>query len=760
MADFDIDESIDVDISESIETTSLDSSIDVMDSVDIPEDTFDAIDFDESSLENYDDINEEDYNSEVDEIMNEAEFENLEFESESEELPGDSLDIMDDTSAEELEFDDEVINEDFEFEQEDLEQSLEENVDFASVDEVEDDIEINDDEILFEESEQLLEEQFDEDTGMIGEDEIENIQEDVEISDETDTQTDLEQMPEDQVEEVSDELGVEEIENVEISNEIDIQTDFEQMSEDQVEEVTDESGVEEIENIQDDIETSDEIDIQTDLEQMLEAEDQVEEVTDELGVEGIENIQNDIETSNETDIQTDLEQISEDTERVDPHEALGSMSEYMNEHNYGLDDYETYSQDPEWQTLNRDLQIANGIEPTEYAEDIAEATEVEEVVDSHEALSSMNEYMNEHNYGLDDYETYSQDPEWQALNRDLQIANGIEPTEYAEDIAEATEVEEAIDPHEALNSMSEYMNEHNYGLDDYETYSQDPEWQALNRDLQIANGIETQDEGVQEILNEIENPMREFDDFERSVIDSNPDFYDTGSFYQQGINEFGFQGTCGPTSQANAINELLGTNELTENKVLSVAIDNNLCQTHGDLDSCGGTSTDQFMELYNKMNEQLGDKFDTELFEYGDVLDANQVADRLENGDVVNVAVDACTLWDMPRDYVNDLGVRQDDFYSDHWITVTGVQRLEDGTINGFDIIDSGGGENYVSLDKYNEMCFGTKEHRVIDPTCIVLSKKDMGIANSISPENMTEKDYSSGEKPGLFDRIFHRKGE
>ena len=659
MADFDIDESIDVDISESIETTSLDSSIDVMDSVDIPEDTFDVIDFDESSLENCDDINEEDYNSEVDEIMNEAEFENLEFESESEELLGDSLDIMDDTSAEELEFDDEVINEDFEFEQEDLEQSLEENVDFASVDEVEDDIEINDDEILFGESEQLLVEQFDEDTGMIGEDEIENIQEDVEISDETDTQTDLEQMPEDQVEEVSDELDLEEIENVqenvEISNEIEIQTDFEQMSEDQVEEVTDESGVEEIENIQDDIETSDEI-----------------------------------------EIQTDLEQISENTERVDPHEALGSMSEYMNEHNYGLDDYEAYSQDPEWQALNRDLQIANGIEPTEYAEDIAEATEVDEVVDSHEALSS----------------------------------------------------------------MSEYMNEHNYGLDDYETYSQDPEWQALNRDLQIANGIETQDEGVQEILNEIENPMREFDYFERSVIDSNPDFYDTGSFYQQGINEFGFQGTCGPTSQANAINELLGTNELTENKVLSVAIDNNLCQTHGDLDSCGGTSTDQFMELYNKMNEQLGDKFDTELFEYGDVLDANQVADRLENGDVVNVAVDACALWDMPRDYVNDLGVRQDDFYSDHWITVTGVQRLEDGTINGFDIIDSGGGENYVSLDKYNDMCFGTKEHRVIDPTCIVLSKKDMGIANSISPENMTEKDYSSGKKHGLFDRIFHRKGE
>ena len=408
-------------------------------------------------------------------------------------------------------------------------------------------------------------------------------------------------------------------------------------------------------------------------------------------------------------------------------------------------------------------------------EDVAEISDVEEALDPYEALSNMSEYMNEHNYGLDDYETYSQDPEWQALNRDLQAANGIEPTEYEEDVAEISDVEEALDPHEALSNMSEYMNEHNYGLDDYETYSQDPEWQALNRDLQVANGIEPTEyaedvaeiaeENENEIVNNIENLDREYDDFERSVIDTNPDFYETGSFYQQGINEFGYQGTCGPTSQANAINELLGTNELTENKVLSVAIDNNLCQTHGDMDSCGGTSTEQFMDLYDKMNEQLGDKFDTELFEYGDVLDADQVADRLDNGDVVNVAVDACALWDMPRDYVNDLGVRQDDFYSDHWITVTGVQRLDDGTIKGFDIIDSGGGENYVSLDKYNDMCFGTEEHRVIDPTCIVLSKKDVGLANGpidrkIITDTTIENDNSTTKKPGLFDRIFHKKGE
>ncbi len=393
---------------------------------------------------------------------------------------------------------------------------------------------------------------------------------------------------------------------------------------------------------------------------------------------------------------------------------------------------------------------------------------IQEQLNPHEALSNMSEYMNAHNYGMEDYETYSKDPEWQALNRDLQMANGIEPTEYVEEMPDTMELAEQLDPHEALSNMSEYMNAHNYGMEDYETYSKDPEWQALNRDLQIANGVESTEqitEELQEVGTEI--VQRQFDDFEQSVLERNPEFYETGSYYEQGVNEFGYQGTCGPTSQANAINQLLGTNELTENKVLSVAIDNNLCQTHGALDSCGGTSTEQFMELYNKMNEQLGDRFETELFEYDNVLDANQVAERLENGDVINVAVDACALWDQPRNYTNAFGVRQDDFYSDHWITVTGVERMEDGSIRGFDIIDSGGGESYVSLDKYNDMCFGTDEHRVIDPTCIVLSRKEgveqcslENIPDNINllPESSTNVEIN--KRPSLFDRIFRRKGE
>ena len=41
-----------------------------------------------------------------------------------------------------------------------------------------------------------------------------------------------------------------------------------------------------------------------------------------------------------------------------------------------------------------------------------------------------------------------------------------------------------------MNNMAKYMSKHNYGPDDYSEYSQDPEWQKLNADLQQSLGME------------------------------------------------------------------------------------------------------------------------------------------------------------------------------------------------------------------------------------------------------------------------------
>jgi len=251
-------------------------------------------------------------------------------------------------------------------------------------------------------------------------------------------------------------------------------------------------------------------------------------------------------------------------------------------------------------------------------------------------------------------------------------------------------------------------------------------------------------------------PIREYDDFEQSVMLDNPDFYEAGSFYQQGLNEYGYQGTCGPTSQANAINEVLGTNEFTENKILDTAVENGLCNISDFPEDCGGTTTEQFMELYDKVNEQTGGKIETELYEYDNALGLNEAAAKLDEGSVLNVAVDSYALWGEQRSFADPAGgFVPDDFYSDHWITVTGAQRDELGNVTGFDVIDSGGGVNYVTAQQYQDMCFGTEEHKVIDPTCIAVSKKDM-----VSDVPAHPPDSSQTTNPNWFQRIFGKRGD
>ena len=285
--------------------------------------------------------------------------------------------------------------------------------------------------------------------------------------------------------------------------------------------------------------------------------------------------------------------------------------------------------------------------------------------------------------------------------------------------------------------------------------------QDVSEQTEIPQDVtELQNDEVSSILDTADEPVggtidtktpREYDNFESIVIEKNPEYYESGKFFEQGINENGFEGTCGPTSQANAINVLLGTNELTENKVLGIAINNDLCCTDLAPIDCGGTTTEQFMDLYDKVNEQIGDKVNTELFEFDDALSINQMAQKLEEGSILNVAVDANALWDQPRD--NSMGVPTDDFPTDHWITVTGVQKDETGNILGFDIVDSGGGVNYVDKDKLDRICFGTDEHQLMDPTCIVVSKKEQNLENIGQVEKIERK-------PNVFERAFGKRSD
>ena len=75
---------------------------------------------------------------------------------------------------------------------------------------------------------------------------------------------------------------------------------------------------------------------------------------------------------------------------------------------------------------------------------------------------ALNIYMQNHNYGLWDYNIYSKDPSWQKLYK------AAYPTSAEHNI---------MSPQEKLQ---QYMYEHNYGWNDYIIYSRDPEWQRLS----------------------------------------------------------------------------------------------------------------------------------------------------------------------------------------------------------------------------------------------------------------------------------------
>lgn len=496
---------------------------------------------------------------------------------------------------------------------------------------------------------------------------------------------------------------------------------------------------ESIEDTSDDFETEDVPPVETDME---ENEIGTEEISE--GTEPLDSTQIDADTetnSSVTDISEDeqgeLEGALSDVSDTQPGSPLDAevsaydqLADYYNSHNYGQQDYAEYSKDPEWQELNNAYLQELSREPIDYS-----GGETSDITDIRDELIAA---------GIPE-----NSPELDAI-----LANEQEGIENIQDLD--SPAESSID------------GETDATYDEPPLDNSEPQITDSEIDEEVESNPQTGSEDISSDITSDEQldvasdlPVmtpREYDDFEQSVLEGKPDFYESGSFYEQGINEFGYQGTCGPTSQANALNELFDTNEFTENKVLNVAVDNNLCSMDSSPENCGGTTTEQFMELYDKMNEQLDGKINTELYEFNNALDVEDVASKLDEGCVLNVAVDAAALWDQPREYVNSMGIPCDDFYSDHWITVTGVQRDELGNIQGFDIIDSGGGVNYVDADKYHEMCFGTDEHRVIDPTAIVVSKNDVPIASDANHD--TGDNSNTGDQSNWFQRIFGRRNE
>ena len=136
---------------------------------------------------------------------------------------------------------------------------------------------------------------------------------------------------------------------------------------------------------------------------------------------------------------------SESIENVDSTpETAENLSLIMDEEIQGLPEEELMIPDDD--SLEGDF-AAQELEPEESPENVS-------------AMEAMTEYITEHNYGKEDYETYSRDPEWQELNNRLLEEDGREPIDYSEAIPEesASEISEEL-PGETPETVEDPIEE-------------------------------------------------------------------------------------------------------------------------------------------------------------------------------------------------------------------------------------------------------------------------------------------------------------
>ena len=279
-----------------------------------------------------------------------------------------------------------------------------------------------------------------------------------------------------------------------------------------------------------------------------------------------------------------------------------------------------------------------------------------------------------------------------------------------------------------------------------------PEAENPNLESDVSSdGVDSTGDMYDESTGDVSDSPQDNADTTSEGVIQNPGVENQGQLencsYHQGQNDVGALGTCGPTSIANSLNRVTGTNDYSENGVLHSAMDNDLCRKSDNPYACGGTTTKDVVDIIDKVKDPESN-IHTEVYDYDKALDVDSLAARLDDsGTVAMVGVDSATLWDQRGD-VSNSGLFQgaSESPSDHWITVDSPVRDENGNVTGFNIVDSGGGVGFVERDKFERMYMGDDNHRVSDPTAILVSNKGKAVNSYAQPEGVERASYYKGE--------------
>ena len=442
-----------------------------------------------------------------------------------------------------------------------------------------------------------------------------------------------------------------------------------------------------------------------------------------------------------------------DTQDSSAQNAFSSLSEYMNAHNYGPDDFATYSQDPEWRALQREAFPDYELPP----------------LSQESAYSQLSDYMNAHNYGPDDFATYSQDPTWRELQSAAfpdyklpslvdseALSNGKVPDDVFTgttdlwDVSNNTKLEDlskadfdqlqAINPERASQMLTDYNDRHI----PHDDLSKLPN--ALPFDN--APGMEVIDSELSPDKATIQDTITG----QEYTAYPNPMGRASHMAGQQGQNDVGMQQDCGIASTAKGINDLYGKNVTTENRLADFAKQTGNCDlseavtySDGTVDysDCGGTVEDNVREFYN------ANGIDATAYTGNDVPAVEALADSLKDGGVATVAVNHDLMWNFDEaqafdpsmidqaryasdsayasrvDTYMDMHDGVGTYRADHFVNVSNAVYDSNGALSHFIVSDTGNGTTKMIPKDYFQRAYnGLGNIRVSAQGCVIAERR------------------------------------
>lgn len=196
------------------------------------------------------------------------------------------------------------------------------------------------------------------------------------------------------------------------------------------------------------------------------------------------------------------------------------------------------------------------------------------------------------------------------------------------------------------------------------------------------------------------------------------DSYLPNAFYRQGQNDYYALGTCGLTSIANVINIITDSTLYTENDVVKVAMDNDLCVKDTFPETMGATQTSDIVQIADILDPE--GFIQVTVYNSQNMLSVDELADLISDpktAAIVGVDSVAMTADDLAnRTYKNNNSA------ADHRITVYDCIYDGSGNVTGFKIVDSGFGLDQVSKERFQIMYEGDEIHSIDEESIILLT--------------------------------------